>query len=146
MGALIGNAIMAAREIVPDQPQVLPATTSAVAVMASAGSTLPAGTYACVVTQRNQWGETIASGETTGLIVGANQGIQITSALQPSAVAIRAYLTLPGGAAGSEQQFIEGSVSPFIISTPLPSAGTPPVLSRAWLPDTDGNLISATVI
>jgi hypothetical protein len=137
---------MAAREIVPDEPQVLPATVAAVAVVAAAGSTLPVGAYNCVVTQRNQWGETIASGETIGLNVGANQGIQITSPLQPSAVAIRAYLTLAGGAAGTEQQFIESASSPFTISTPLPSAGTPPVLSRAWLPDTDGNLISASVV
>lgn len=144
--SLIGDSIIAARQVVPDMPQVLPATTATVAVVGSGGSTLPAGTYAAVVTQRNQWGETIASGETTGLVVGANQGIQVTSPLQPGATTIRAYLTLPGGAAGSEQQFIESTVSPFTISTPLPSSGIPPVLSRAWLPDTDGNLISATAI
>jgi len=144
--ALVGDAIINARQVVPDMPQVLPATTAVVAVVAAIGSTLPAGTYACVVTQRNQWGETIASGETTGLVVGANQGIQVTSALQPGATTIRAYLTLLGGAAGTEQQFIESTISPFTISTPLPSSGVPPVLSRAWLPDTDGNLISCTAI
>lgn len=146
MGALIGNAIISARQIIPDMPQVLPATVATVAVVSVAGSTLPAGTYACAVTQRNQWGETIASSETVGLVVGANQGIQITSPLQPSVTTIRAYLTMPGGAAGTEQQFFESLVSPFIISAPLPNAGTPPALSRAWLPDTDGNLISATAI
>ena len=145
MGALIGNAIIAARQIIPDMPQVLPATVATVAVV-SATSTLPAGTYACVVTQRNSWGETIASGETTGLVVGGGQGIQITSPLQPGATFIRAYLTLPGGAAGTEQQFVESAVSPFTITAPLPNAGTPPTLSRAWLPDTDGNFISCTAM
>ncbi len=146
MGALIGNAIISARQTIPDMPQVLPATASSVGVVSAPGSTRPAGTYFCVVTQRNQWGETIATGEHTALTVGANQGLQITSALQPSAVAIRAYLTLPGGASGSEQQFIEGTTSPFTISTPLPSSGVPPVISRAWLPDTDGNFISCSAI
>lgn len=143
---LIGDAIISARQVVPDMPQVLPATVATVTIAASPGSTLPAGTYACVVTQRNTWGETIASGETTGLVVGANQGIQIASALQPGATTIRAYLTLPGGAAGTEQQFIESSSSPFVISAPLPSSGVPPTQNRAWLPDTDGNFISASAI
>jgi hypothetical protein len=143
--ALVGDAIINARQVVPDMPQVLPATTATVTTTAVA-STLPAGTYACVVTQRNQWGETIASGETTGLVADATHGIQVTSPLQPGATTIRAYLTLPGGAAGTEQQFIESTVSPFTISTPLPSSGVPPVLSRAWLPDTDGNMISASAI
>lgn len=146
MAALIGDAIIAGRQTIPDMPQVLPATTATASVVSSSGSTLPAGTYACVVTQRNQWGETTASGETTGLVVGANQGIQVTSPLQPGATTIRAYLTLPGGSAGTEQQFIESTVSPFTISSPLPSSGVPPTLNRAFLPDTDGNLVSATAI
>lgn len=144
--ALCGDCIIAARESVPDMPQVLPATTATVAVVSSTGSTLPAGTYACQVTQRNPWGETIAAAETTGLVVGANQGIQITSALQPSATTIRAYLTMPGGAAGTEQQFVESNTSPFTISAPLTNAGVPPVLNKAWLPDTDGTFIATTPI
>jgi hypothetical protein len=144
--AVVGDALIAARQVIPDMPQVLPATTATVAVVAAIGSTLAAGTYACVVTQRNAYGETINSGETTGLVVGANQGIQITSQLQPGATTIRAYLTLPGGAAGTEQQFIESTSSPFTISTPPPSTGVPPTLNRAWLPDTDGNFISATAM
>src|ERR1700736_6822535 len=97
-------------------PQVLPATTATGAAVVVGSSTLPAGTCACVVTQRNQWGETIASGETTGLVADATHGIQVTSPLQPGATTIRAYLTLPGGAAGTEQQFIESTVSPFTIN------------------------------
>jgi hypothetical protein len=144
--SLVGDAIIAARQAVPDMPQTLPQTVAAAVVVSATGSTLPAGTYAVVVTQRNPWGETLPSAEVTGLVVGANQGIQITSALQPSATTIRAYLTLAGGAAGSEQQFIEGTTSPFTISTPPPSAGVPPVLNKAWLPDTDGGFISAMAI
>src|ERR1700693_2587621 len=124
-------------------PQTLPQTTASVAVVTSGGWTLAAGTYACIVTQRNQWGETLGATEVTGLVIGANQGIQITSPLQPGSTTIRAYLTLPNGAAGTEQQFIENTVSPFTVATPLPSSGVPPTVNRAWLPDTDGPLVSA---
>lgn len=145
MPATVGQAIINARQVVPDMPQVLPPTVSVVGLTAAIGSTLPAGTYSVVVTQRNAYGETTGV-ETTGIIVGVNQGIQITSPLQPSATTIRAYLTLPGGAAGSEQQYIESTVSPFTISTPPPNAGVPPLLNKAFLPDTDGELISATAV
>jgi hypothetical protein len=120
--------------------------TAASGTMSIAPSSLPLGTYACVVTQRTLYGETSPSTEVTGLVVGVNQGIQVTSALQPSAVAIRAYLTLPGGAAGSEQQFVESTASPFTIVAAPPSAGVPPLNNRAFLPDTDGQLISCTAV
>ena len=146
MAATVGQCIINARQVVPDMPQVLPPTVATAAVVSAAGSTLPAGTYAVVVTQRNPYGETLYSGETTGLVVGANQGIQITSPLQPSATTIRAYFSLPGGAAGTEQQFVESATSPFTVAAPLPNAGTPPQLNRAFLPDTDGGLISCAAV
>jgi hypothetical protein len=143
---LVGDLVQDIRESVTDQSQILPATVASVVVAGAGGSTLPPGTYACVVTQRNQYGETLYSGETTNLIVGANQGIQVTSALQPGATTIRAYLTLPGGNPGTEQQYVESTVSPFTISAPLPNAGTPPTQGRAYLPDTDGDAISASTL
>jgi hypothetical protein len=148
----VGDAILKARQVVPDMPNSLPATTSSATVVAAGGSTLPQGTYAVQVTQftgapgGETWGETIAAAEITGLVVGPNQGIQITSALQPGAVKIRCYLTLANGAAGTEQQYVESTTSPFTISTPPPNSGTPPQINRAWLPDTDGPLISASAI
>ena len=146
MASTVGQIIINGRQIVPDMPQTLPATVATATVVSATGSTLPTGTYAVEVTQINPYGETIATGETTGLVVGANQGIQITSALQPSATKIRAYLTLPGGASGTEQQYIESFTSPFTISTPLTNAATPPQLNRAFLPDTDGGLISCAAV
>jgi hypothetical protein len=144
--ALVGTAIITARQAVPDMPQTLPQATASAVVVSAPGSTLPPGIYACVVSQRNAWGETLPSSEVVNLNVAPNEGIQITSALQPSAIVVRAYLTLPGGIAGSEQQFIESSSSPFVISTPLTNAGVPPTLNKAWLPDTDGNFISTTAM
>jgi hypothetical protein len=140
--SLIGDIIVSARELIPDMPQVLPPPSAAVSVVASIGSTLPAGTYFVVVTQRNQWGEATGA-ESTQQTVGANQGIQIVSAIVPGATTLRAYLTLTNGAAGTEQQYVESTVSPFIISTPPVLAAIPPTRNTAWLPDTNGRLFSA---
>ena len=125
--SLVGDALLEARALIPDSPSTLPNPIGVVTVVSSAGSTLPTGTYACIVTQFNYWGETLGNTETTGLTIGANQGIHIVSALLPGANRIRAYLTLPGGGSEMECQFIESIVSPFTISTPLPNAGNPPV-------------------
>lgn len=146
LGVTIGYAIISARQAIPDMPQTLPATVAAATVAGASGSTLAAGTYAVKVTQFNSYGETIPAGETTGLVVGANQGIQVTSPLQPGASKIRVYLTLPNGSEGTEQQYIESATSPFTISTPPTNTGVPPQRNRAWLPDTDGEFVSATAM
>jgi hypothetical protein len=122
-------------------PQTLVNPTSAVAVVAGA-STLPAGTYRCVVTQTNNWGETLGATEVSGLVVSGNV-IQVTSALVPGATTIRAYLTLPGGAAGTECQYATSTVSPFIISAPPTGVGAPPDRNTAWNPDSDSDFVSA---
>jgi len=140
---LVGELVEDIREAITDQPQTLPAPTASFSVVAAVGSTLPTGTYLLVVTQRNPYGETLGTAESGAQVVGANQGIQVTSALLPGATAIRAYLTLPGGVSGSEIQFSESASSPFTISTPPPGAGAPPTRATAYLPDTDGDAVSA---
>ena len=142
--ALVGDSIIAVRSQIPDLPPALPTPVFTAIVVAAVGSTLPAGTYALVATQRNPWGETLPGTEIINLIVGANQGIQVTSTLLPTATAIRAYLTLPGGSAGSEIQFVESNVSPFTISVPVTGAGTPPFRSTAYMPDSDGSTFGAS--
>jgi hypothetical protein len=144
--ALLGDILFSVRNKIPDLPPTLPAPNATVTVVASAGSTLPAGIYNVQVTQRNNWGETISAGETINLNVAANQGIQVTSSLLPGAVAIRAYLTLPGGASGSEIQWVESTVSPFTISVPLTAYGTPPTRSTAYLMDSDGLQFGASTL
>lgn len=140
--SLVGDVILSARELIPDLPQVLPSPASApsASVVSVTGSTLPAGNYFLVCSFRTPWGETRPSAEiSAALTVGASQGIQITApSLPPSASAIRVYLTLPGGASESEQQFIESSVVPFTISTPPTATGLPATRNSAYLPDTDG--------
>lgn len=142
---LVGDIIVQAREMITDVPQVIAtAPTASFSVVTPASSTLTIGNYFLVVTQRNPWGETLQSAESTSQTVGAGQGIQVTSTLLPGATTIRAYLTFAGGAAGSETQFIESTTSPFTISTNPVLFGTPPTRSSAFLPDTDGRMLSAS--
>jgi hypothetical protein len=145
-GSLIGDVLVQSRETVPDMPPSLPAPIASVAVVTATGSTLATGTYFVFVTQLNNWGETLPSTESTQQTIAANQGIQVTSALQVSAVKIRAYLTQANGSAGTESQYVESTTSPFTISVPPVNAGSPPTRGTAWLPDSDGGFISAGAI
>src|ERR1017187_1819216 len=87
-------------------PPMLPAPSATFAVQ-SVTPGLTAGVYYVVVTQRNPWGETLPSAELGPITVGGNQQIVLTSALLPGATTLRGYLTLAGGAPGSEIQFSE---------------------------------------
>jgi hypothetical protein len=144
--ALIGDVLFSVRNKIPDLPPTLPAPAATFAVVASAASTLPTGTYFAVVTQRNNWGETLESQESLVLTVGAAQGIQVTSALLPGAVAIRVYLSQPGGLAGSEIQFTESATSPFTVSAVPTGFGIPPARSTAYLLDSDGPIFGASTL
>jgi hypothetical protein len=142
--ALIGDPILEMRQVLSDMPGVLGTPSHTAAVVTATGSTLAAATYVIMVTQRNAWGETLTSTETTGTVIGANQGIQITSALLPGATTIRAYLGT--GSAGSENQFVESTTSPFTISTPPTNAGSVPTRNTAYNPDLDGSFLSAGAV
>lgn len=130
----------------PDLPRTLPPPTGlAAAVVAAIGSTLPAGTYSCVFTFTNQWGETTASTAVTGLVVGVNQGIQITAppfSANPAATGCRVYF------AAASQPYIQFQAQtlagglPFTISSPG-TPGTPPTRNTSFYPDSDGPFLSA---
>jgi hypothetical protein len=109
-------------------------------------STLPGGTYYSVTSQRNPWGETLASEEDGPLVVGAGQGLTVNSPLLPGATTIRTYLTLANGASGSEIQYVESTTSPFNITAPPTGFGTPPTRSTAYLMDSDGPQFGTSTI
>lgn len=145
-GSLIGDVLIQARETVPDMPPFLPAPIASFAVTTPGTGTLSAGTYFLIVTQWNQWGETLGSTESSVQTVASTNGIQVTSALQVGATKIRAYLTQVNGAAGTESQYVESTTSPFTILANPVNAGSPPVRGTAWLPDSDGGFISVGAI
>lgn len=140
---LVGDIIIAARALMPDLPRTLPPPAGlAAGVVAANGSTLPTGTYTVILTFTNQWGETQATAAVTGLVIGANQGIQVTAPAfntNPAATGCRAYFALTGQ---PYVQYQASSSLPFTISTPgLP--GTPPTRNTSFYPDSDGNAVSA---
>lgn len=140
---LVGDPLIAARALMPDLPRTLPAPTGlATAVVAAGGSTLPAGTYSVIFTFTNIWGETLPSIAVTGLVVGVNQGIQVTAPLfntNPAATGCRVYFALTNQ---PYVQYKSASALPLTISTPgLP--GTPPTRNTSFYPDSDGPFLSA---
>jgi hypothetical protein len=151
---LIGDAIVNARQTIPDMPMVLVPPVLGIFGVGSGTATLPAGAYFAVATARTNWGESIASNETSAAsTVGLGQMFEVMVQVPFGASFIRLYYTAPNGPSGSEQQYTDYSVTSAqwgstvqfnIISVGSP--GIPPQLSRAWLPDTDGNLVSAAAI
>src|ERR1700676_2189871 len=130
--------IITVRELIPDPaPLLTQVPTNASTVVSVPNSTLTAGTYATVVTQVTAAGETVQSAEVTGLVVGANQGIQSVTVPIPGATGMRIYFTPAGGAAGSESSWVFGNLGTLILSTPG-TPGVPPVRSTAYVPDQDG--------
>jgi hypothetical protein len=147
--ALLGDILFSVRNKIPDLPPALPAQFTTVSLVGIAGSTLPAQTYYASCTQRTNWGET-SSTEFGPFTVGANQGIQAVFNVAPGVVALRLYLTMPGGVAGSECLFLESTnVSNNVVvisslSNVLP--GSPPTRSTAYLMDSDGPQFGASTV
>jgi hypothetical protein len=152
---LVGTVIQSARVSLPDLPQTLPApSVISVSPVNIAGSTLFSSQspgYFVVVTNRNPWGETVASQEFGPIIVDgvSNNAVQATVFGQPGSTYVRAYITQPDAVAGSESQFVEQPVNGQLnqavtvtISAPPTNAGYPPARSTAYNPDTDGEALS----
>lgn len=145
--SLVGDTIFRVRADIPDllALSTLPAPLAAASVVAGT-ATIPTGVYALVVTQRNNWGETLPSIEVTGLNVTLGQAIQVTSNLLPGATVMRVYLTQAGGPSGTEIAFVESPTSPFTITAFPVSAGIPPIRSTAYLMDSDGLTFGASTL
>lgn len=143
---LVGDAIIKIRTAITDMPGTLPVASSSAVVVSSPGSTLFTGAYSVVITQRTPWGETLPDAEIQSLLVSAGQGIQIGGTLLPTAIAIRAYLTFPGGASGTEFQFVESPTSPFVISANPTAAASPPTRNTAYNPDASGDSLSSATL
>src|SRR5271157_2652625 len=141
----IGTVIVSTRRKIPDPTPTLPAPTATFSVVSGTG-TLPAGTYYAKATQLNAYGETLPSTESGALVVSGTQVIQCVSALLPGAVTLRVYLTLVGGAQGSEIAFQDFTASPAVTTAFPTGANQPPVVSTAAMPDADGQTFSASAV
>lgn len=158
--ALVGDVILAARELFPDYCQSLqppPVVPSGGFSSAASGAFLANSTVWWKVTQGNQFGETAPVQEfTTTTNVNFQVVLTVTTSFQSTY--IRVYFTQAG--AGNEDQYYEYTIptptnsiivsfisnSATITSPPATltvNQGVPPIISRAWLPDSDGNILSA---
>src|SRR3974390_1395835 len=95
---LVGDIISQARAMIPDPaPTMGTPAVPTVAQVAAIGSTLPTGTYFVKITAVTLWGETLPSAESASVVIGANQGIQVTFVLPPGATKIRVYYGIGTG-------------------------------------------------
>lgn len=141
----VGQILLASRSLIPDAAQVLPAPSGLTSAQLALPPTLPAGSYTVQVTQftgssaASTWGETTATVLSSVTVDGAH-GIQVTGALPVGVVKLRVYYGI-----GAVNQFQDFTSLPAQITTPG-NAGVPPVVNRAYLPDTDGSFVGAQTI
>jgi hypothetical protein len=140
--------IVRSRNIANDPCQTLgqPVAPVGAASLIVFSSALFTGSVFGFITWLTAWGETVPSTE-IGPIVCSNQAIVLSSMVPPlAAIQGRFYY---GYASGAEQQFVTFTPAASVLvgapgATPL--SGVAPYKSSAYLPDTDGDLVSASEI
>jgi hypothetical protein len=144
---LVGDLIMGVREALTDlPPTLLPPSNLILTAYNDANGFIPQGTYYGVITLLNQWGETLPSPEVQVVIGVGQNAISVSATTNTSflgAVSGKLYL---GNVAGQEFMVVATSPqinAPFsVLSLPfLP--GVPPSRNTAYLPDQDGDSVSA---
>jgi hypothetical protein len=147
--SLVGSVLLGARELFTDLPQqtLAPPVTANFSIAAVSSSTpLPVFTYYIVLTALNQWGETIASSEVS-LVVAFNQTLQFTAnfagGIPLGATKMRAYI---GTQAGQENQYNEFTSLPYAYNPAVAVAQVPPTRNTAYLPDSDGGVVSVSAL
>jgi len=159
MAGLVGDLIMNVRALGPDNPSVIAAPTILSATdsgpLPPPGGFLSTGTYRLVCCWLTSWGVSLPSSESTVAVTNSGISVQVADAgaggTPDSIIGLRVYLTQPGGASGTETQFVDVTGSDFTTgNTALvrqaTNVGTPPVRSSAYLPDTDGSFVSASTM
>jgi hypothetical protein len=141
--ALVGDVILSARELMTDLPSALGApAVSSISGTTGGGFNLLSTLY-IVVTQLNAWGESVASTEQSVTLTGSQDAVALTIDTAQGAAFVRVYYGLNTGQENAYEQFpATGLVTNCtIVNTEL--AGSVPTRSSAYLPDTDGQAVSA---
>ena len=140
----VGDLIVRSRNIANDPCQALGQPTAPNG--ASSGVGIFNGSVYGIITYLTEWGETAGSSE-IGPIACVNTGIALSAMVPPyAAVSARFYW---GYGSGQEFQYI--TFTPGVTATVGLTGATvvsasPPYKSSAFLPDTDGDLVSASEI
>lgn len=150
----VGELIMSLRESAPDLPiQTYPAPPAPVIAGMGAESfgALQPGTYYCQSTLIFPWGESLPSAEMTFTLPGgSNVAVFSLGGVQPGMIGHRLYV---GQTAGGENAWV---FFPFTAAPGYPATGAyqyflgypmqfgqPPTRSTAYVPDTNGRMLSA---
>lgn len=144
----VGDLIVRARNAANDPCQTLQAPVGPASVNAF-GAGIFNGTVYFVLTYLTQWGETTPTPEES--IACTNQGISLNGLTTPPVAALfmRMYF---GYSSGAEQQYIQfAAVGGNLIvgltaSNPLVLTGVAPYKASSYLPDSDGDIVSASDI
>lgn len=154
---LVGDIVQAIREAITDQAQTLPPpdNTPTVAQQQALTAVLPPGTYFVVVTFTTPWGETLPCAEFQVTITLPNNTFQVGplaisgfTASNPSVTGVNVYI---GNAAGNEVQQYSfsgsgiGSTVLLLSTTPV-IYQAPPTRNTAYLPDSNGDAVSAATM
>jgi len=147
--SLVGDLILGIRELAPDPCQTLqPPVFAPTAVM---GTQFAANaTVYLKATQGTPWGESAAAVEQT-LTAGIGFNASVVVSCSYLATYVRVYFSTAG--AGAEDQFVEfdiavptNTATVLIAPTATIQQNFPPTISRAFVPDSDGNVLSASLI
>lgn len=142
---LVGDLIQSVREAITDQPQTLGVSAlSSVTGTNLPGGLITPGNYFLQVTAINQWGESAPSQEYP-VTVGAGQNtISFSIVGVPGHIGtFRVYLGFGAGMESAYQAYTGVFGGTQTILTLPTSPGAPPSRSSAYLPDTDGDAVSA---
>lgn len=147
MPETVGDAIISARQVIPDMPQTL-GVPNLVSVAAATviGGQLTAGTYYVKITAKTPYGESLPSNEQTVTLSGGQNSIIVNQS--PANVGIPTDFNVYIGTTAGLQVIwaAAGNTTASFTISAFPNSGAPPSRNTAFLPDTDGALVGASAI
>lgn len=151
MSTTVGDLIVRSRNIANDPCQTIGQPIAPGFSLVGSGVGIFTGTIWGFITYLTAWGESTPSTEIGPIVCGSSGiGINLTDMAPPlAAVSGRFYY---GNASGAEYQYApfvvgtEATVNGLDIGSGVPASGVAPYKSSAYLPDTDGDLVSASEI
>lgn len=147
--SLVGSIIIGARDLFPDPCQTLSSPTITASTVTGSNTLFAGGaTVSIKGAQGTTFGETAGSTEITATNASAFS-VSVVVPVSYLATYVRVYFSVAGS--GAEDQYVEqtiavpaNSVTVVLNSLATISQGIPPTITRAWLPDSDGNILSAS--
>lgn len=141
--ALVGDVILGAREMMTDLPQVMAPPLIASLTPTAGPNSLPPATYFVIATQLNQWGESLGSTEAS-ITLGIANNIAVQIVGNAAATSVRIYFAAASQAQVYYLSFpLANGLGTFNINAGGVITQSPPSLSTARLPDSDGAAVGA---